>query len=220
VRLLTRIGRRIAARVASVVEQDELFEKPGERPRAAPLPPSSGQRPSAAAAGVPGDRAGSAPPAVAQPVPADGRCRAVGLEELRRALGSGGGVRLVNHWATWCEPCIDELPALRALAAALPTSVTVVGVSWDLFESGGSSGSVAGAVASFSALHDMTWTSLLVDCEPDAFFGAFDLGSQKIPQTWIVSDAGDVIWRWEGLLDQDAIDAVHEQLRRLADASA
>lgn len=201
-RLLTRIGRRIAARVARVVEQDELFEKPGERPRAVPLPPVPSPLPAA-----------PAPPSATG---ADGgRCRPVGLPELQRALGAGGGLRLVNHWATWCEPCIEELPALRGLAAALPASATLLGVSWDLFESGGGASKVAADVASFCARHDMVWPSLLVVADPDAFFQALDLGAQKIPQTWLVSNDGQVVWRWEGLLDDAAVAAVVEQVELL-----
>ena len=35
------------------------------------------------------------------------------LEEYR------GGVTLVNIWATWCEPCKDEIPALDTLYRSL-----------------------------------------------------------------------------------------------------
>jgi thiol-disulfide isomerase/thioredoxin len=40
----------------------------------------------------------------------------------------GGRPVLVNIWATWCEPCRDELPVLAAYAAE-PKAVAVVGLA-------------------------------------------------------------------------------------------
>ena len=37
--------------------------------------------------------------------------------ELLSLDDSAGDLRLINYWATWCVPCIRELPALAALAA-------------------------------------------------------------------------------------------------------
>jgi thiol-disulfide isomerase/thioredoxin len=34
-------------------------------------------------------------------------------------LGSGKGARWVNVWATWCPPCVEELPRLMRMAAEL-----------------------------------------------------------------------------------------------------
>jgi thiol-disulfide isomerase/thioredoxin len=43
-----------------------------------------------------------------------------------------GKIVLLNIWATWCPPCIKEIPALDRLAAALKdTDVVVVAISVD-----------------------------------------------------------------------------------------
>lgn len=50
--------------------------------------------------------------------------RTVTLANLR------GHVVLLNFWATWCVPCIDELPSLMELQRRMP-QITVVGISID-----------------------------------------------------------------------------------------
>jgi cytochrome c biogenesis protein CcmG/thiol:disulfide interchange protein DsbE len=43
-----------------------------------------------------------------------------------------GHVVLMNFWATWCEPCRDEMPALaQVLRQTAPQGVAMVGVSLD-----------------------------------------------------------------------------------------
>lgn len=43
-----------------------------------------------------------------------------------------GRVLLLNFWASWCPPCVEETPALNALAREFPQGkVVVLGVSID-----------------------------------------------------------------------------------------
>ena len=43
-----------------------------------------------------------------------------------------GGLLVVNFWATWCAPCIEEMPDLQNVQAEYATrGITVVGVAID-----------------------------------------------------------------------------------------
>lgn len=94
------------------------------------------------------DRAGDAP---AQPVEAAQSPKAAAGEATRKFAGTAlpalqlsdpagkvldlaaqGGPVLVNLWATWCAPCVVEMPQLDALAGELDGEVRVITVSQDL----------------------------------------------------------------------------------------
>ena len=47
------------------------------------------------------------------------------LEQLR------GKVVIVNFWATWCQPCIDEIPALIAISERYGDRVAFVAVFYE-----------------------------------------------------------------------------------------
>jgi thiol-disulfide isomerase/thioredoxin len=48
--------------------------------------------------------------------------------DLVQHFSEGGGPVLLNLWASWCEPCKEEFPALSEYAVRHP-DVTVVGVA-------------------------------------------------------------------------------------------
>ena len=64
-------------------------------------------------------------PAAAQPLKEwnGGEAPALELEDadgkLHRLSDYRGRVVLVNFWATWCEPCREEMPSMEALRARL-----------------------------------------------------------------------------------------------------
>jgi len=47
-------------------------------------------------------------------------------------LGAQDGPVLINLWATWCGPCVIEMPQLDALAAELDGEVRVITISQDI----------------------------------------------------------------------------------------
>lgn len=58
--------------------------------------------------------------------------RIVNLSELKALMsGPSENVLVINFWATWCAPCIQELPMLEELNASAP-DVDVLLVSMDL----------------------------------------------------------------------------------------
>jgi len=64
-----------------------------------------------------------------------------------------GKVIVLNVWATWCKPCLKEMPALERLHQKLGSRLQVVGVSTDVIQE-----DVAGFVkelgVSFPIIHD------------------------------------------------------------------
>lgn len=55
-----------------------------------------------------------------------------GAEETETTLAAYAGTGLVvNFWATWCAPCITEMPSLAALKNTRPQGVDVLAVSED-----------------------------------------------------------------------------------------
>lgn len=47
-------------------------------------------------------------------------------------LAAQDGPVLINLWATWCAPCVTEMPQLDTLAAELEGEVRVITVSQDV----------------------------------------------------------------------------------------
>jgi len=38
---------------------------------------------------------------------------------------------LINYWAEWCKPCLEEIPELNTFAEAHSEQVSVLGVNYD-----------------------------------------------------------------------------------------
>ena len=116
-----------------------------------------------------------------------------------------GKLLVVNLWATWCVPCVAELPALDALSRrGAADGITVLPLSSDR---GG-----AATVRAFYAAHGIASLGVWVDRDGAV---ARAWGARGIPTTLIVDRSGRERGRLEGAADW-ASDASLAKLRSLA----
>ncbi|MGC8475424.1 MAG: TlpA family protein disulfide reductase [Acetobacteraceae bacterium] len=119
------------------------------------------------------------------------------------AAWRGQGV-VLNLWATWCPPCVAEMPSLARLAHQLAGHhVVVLPVSLD---QGG-----AKRVQGFFAAHHITGLPVLLD--PDNNVPAA-LGVQGVPTSFLISPAGMILAQAVGPRDWSA-PGVAAQITRL-----
>ncbi len=108
-------------------------------------------------------------------------------------LGARRGMpTLVNLWATWCAPCVTEMPALDRLAQARGDSLLVVGVSQDL--------DGWDRVRPFVAKARLRTMTIVLDREGKL---AAALGAGGLPLTVLYDADGREIWRVNGPREWD-----------------
>ena len=121
---------------------------------------------------------------------------------LAEFIGHG---MVINLWATWCAPCVAEMPALAALSQALaPDDIAVLPLSSD---HGG-----AAAVEAFYHEHGITGLPVLLDPRGAA---ALAWHARGIPMSVIIDRKGQERARLEGPADWSK-PAAAAMVRRLA----
>ncbi len=104
---------------------------------------------------------------------------------------------LLNLWATWCAPCVEEMPMLDALASDYGDRLRVLTVSQDL--------QGADKVPAFFAKND--FANLEPWLDPDNSL-SFHYGANTVlPMTVLYDAQGMEIWRMVGGYDWSAPEA-------------
>ncbi len=114
-------------------------------------------------------------------------------EELQRIIDSYEGEKavLVNVWATWCAPCIEEFPQIVKLQRKYPDRLQVVFVSGDFSDA-------RDRALEFLRKQEVDWTTYFKDDQDQAFIEALSPDwSGALPFTKVVSMKGEVVASWE-----------------------
>lgn len=115
-----------------------------------------------------------------------------------------GQVLVVNLWATWCAPCIEELPTLDALQGKLGgDAFRVLVIAQDR----------EGLKVVKPFADKVAWKHLAIHLEPQNRF-ARDARLRGLPTTLIIDRQGREVGRLEGTIDW-ASDAVVAKLKDL-----
>ncbi len=119
------------------------------------------------------------------------------------ALSSlAGRVVLVNFWATWCEPCEREMPAMERLYQRLAgEQFELIAVAIDDDE------------AQVRAFQDRYQLSFPIVLDPDqSVYGAYQ--TMGVPESLLIDREGRIVERYVGPREWDSVEYV-ERIREL-----
>ncbi|MBL8643857.1 MAG: TlpA family protein disulfide reductase [Rhodospirillaceae bacterium] len=183
-----------------------LASKPEPAP-APPVPPAPAAAPAAPAAPAPGETPEENNAVEWHEKPVAGPLATV-FQDAKGAdvtLASfAGKVVVVNFWATWCAPCVKEMPTLNALQRQMGgEKLQVIAISQDR--------EGEKVTAPFIAKNE--WKDVAYYTEPKARF-ARDAQIRGLPTTIILDKTGQEVGRLEGTIDWTRPDVI-EALTRL-----
>jgi peroxiredoxin len=101
----------------------------------------------------------------------------------------GGKLLVVNFWATWCPPCIEEMPSLNQFASSMSKEgVVVLGISIDRSEQ---------AYKNFLQRNQLSFS---VARDPEENISS-SYGTFKWPETYVINRDGKVVQKYIGPRD-------------------
>lgn len=134
-----------------------------------------------------------APALAAEQSPSATGIQAIDTKQLLELLHrQKGAPLLVNYWATWCPPCLEEMPALiEFYREQIPQGVRFLSISADHPDD------IASHLEPYRQKMKLPFPVYVVGGEPpDRFIPAVDPQWQgSLPATFIHDATGAIVWR-------------------------
>ena len=119
-------------------------------------------------------------------------------------------LRVVNIWATWCAPCVAEMPDFRMIDDTFGKEVAIAGISLDDMIPG----ATQKPVAAFLDKNKIAFPNVYYTGNPDALADHLKFDGE-IPITIVFDGAGHELWRHQGRIDRNqTIARLRDLLRR------
>ncbi len=112
--------------------------------------------------------------------------------------GKDGQILLVNLWASWCAPCIKEMPALDRLQERL---------GGDKFEVVAINVDVKGVAKAREYMDNLELKHLKLYADP-TMAAAYTLAEGRLPTSHVIDKNGNVVASYLGALEWDSDDAI------------
>jgi thiol-disulfide isomerase/thioredoxin len=110
---------------------------------------------------------------------------------------------VVNFWATWCAPCVKEIPDFAAFAKAQGDKVRVIGIALDWDETGKREADER-KVKAFAKKVGLTYPLVLGDDKSEKVFGKM----KGLPTTIIYDPAGKIVFQKTGVVTPEMLNRV------------
>ena len=133
--------------------------------------------------------------------------------KITQAFSARAPLRVVNVWATWCVPCVEEISDLRAISQTFGSDVSMVGVSLDDMIPGDRAATQK-KVAAFLDQKKVSYSNIYYSGDGDKLADTLKFNGE-IPITIIYDRNGRELWRQQGKIDrQKTIAEIKKLLRR------
>jgi cytochrome c biogenesis protein CcmG, thiol:disulfide interchange protein DsbE len=105
---------------------------------------------------------------------------------------AGGKVTVVNFWASWCVPCVQEHPILSTLKQR--TGTPIFGVNYK---------DETSQARRFLGRYGNPFTAVGVDADGR---GAIEWGVYGMPETFIINGRGEIVYKHVGPISAESLE--------------